>query len=141
MGLCRSKGLSTFWRGLLNGSERFRVDYQPNQSNLNPMTPASIREIIHAACPNPRIDWLSKTRCVIYEGYLGSSSDSICCALADTGHVDSGKEGWEYLRGLGQVQFVRALRMGSVNVRVLSTPIYPQGQFSNLAALERKIKP
>lgn len=103
-------------------------------------TAAAIRDIIHAALPGPRIDWLSKTRCTIYEGYMGNTANSILCALQDTGHVDGGKEGYEYMRELGLVHHIYALRMGPVKVRIVSSPFPPRGMFSELKRLERTIR-
>lgn len=101
----------------------------------------TIRAAIEAALsnPRPRIDWLKPTECAV----IASSEDAadlISRALGDTGLVDSGKEGHEYARQLGQVHHVYALRMGPVHVRISGPYYHPRGLFSNLRALERTIR-
>lgn len=53
--------------------------------------------------------------------------------------VSGGREGWEYLRGIGVVQFVRAFLVSGVLVRIVSAPLHPNGMFSNLDRLEEKV--
>ncbi len=103
------------------------------------MSPALIaaREVVHNALPAPRIDW-DRTRCTVYAATSDEASH-YAATLLETGRVDAGIEGWEYLRELGQVQHVYALRIGAAHVRVVSSPVYPRGQFSNLRALERRV--
>ncbi len=102
-------------------------------------TPATIRAAIHAALPAPRIDWPTSARCIVYGGSDDESSH-YAARLTDTGLVDAGKEGYEYARQLGQVQHVYALKMGPVAVRVVGPFRSPAGQFSNLRALERRVR-
>ena len=60
-------------------------------------------------------------------------------AFQKSGIVSAGVEGWEYLRGVGRVQHVYALRCGRQRVRIVGPGVVLQGRFSNLRALEREV--
>lgn len=105
---------------------------------LLPVAFPSMKSLIESICSGVRVDELPGHRFCVYPSSCGKA-DELSKGMLGSGKVDAGREGHEYLRALGLVQHVFALRLGEVYVRIVSPAVHPRGMFSDLHSLEREI--
>lgn len=103
------------------------------------MKTAEIHSRLDSFCAESRtrIIW-ERNRATIYPRE-GEPAAQLLRTVQDSFTITAGNEGHEYLRELGLIQHVYALRIGAIRLRIVSPAYPPRGLFSNLRALERRI--
>lgn len=97
-----------------------------------------MKDFIHNLCAGLRVDELPGNNFTVIVP-TDDRADALSRAFGDSGKVTGGREGHEYLRQLGLVQHVFALRLGKFRVRIVGPGYPPAGMFSDLPRLERRI--